>query len=52
MKIKRKVVCVWGKFDKDSDFVLEPTCSEDCDCELCKDGFYIEGEVKMKGGKK
>jgi len=44
MKIKRKVVCVFGTFDKDSDFVVEPVCSEGCDCEVCKDSFWIEGE--------
>ena len=51
MKIKRKVVCVWGKFDKDSDFVLEPICDsnvhgKDEVCEVCKDAFFIEGEVQ------
>ena len=45
MKIKRRVVCVFGKFGKDTDFVLEPVCSEDCNCELCKNSFEIE-EVK------
>lgn len=40
--IKRKVVCVFGKFDNESDFVLEPPCTEDCDCEICKDPFWIE----------
>lgn len=43
--IRRKVVCVWGEFTKDSkDFVLEPPCSDDCKCEVCIDSFFIEGE--------
>jgi hypothetical protein len=41
-KIKRKVVCVFGKFDKDSDFVLEPACKDEC--KLCKNAFWIEGD--------
>ena len=47
--VKRKVICVWGKFDNKSDFVLEPVCSEECDCEVCKDAFWIENckEVKI-----
>jgi len=45
MKIRRKVVCVWGNFTKKSiDFVLELACDEDCKCEVCKDAFWIEGE--------
>jgi len=39
---KIKVVCVYGKFKEGKDFVLEPPCSEDCNCEVCKDAFYIE----------
>ena len=44
---KRKVVCVFGKFDNKSDFVLEPICkptehSKDETCEICKDAFWIE----------
>ena len=46
-KIKRKVVCVFGKFDDKSDFVIEPVCSDDCNCESCKDAFLIE-EVEEK----
>ena len=46
-KIKRKVVCVFGKFDDKSDFVIEPVCSDDCNCESCKDAFWIE-EVEEK----
>ena len=46
MKIKRKVVCVFGEFGKDTDFVIEPACDDKCKCEICKDAFYIEGEVK------
>lgn len=41
-KIKRKVVCVIGEYGESSDFVLEPVCSLDCHCEICKDGFWIE----------
>lgn len=36
--IKRKVVCVYGRYDEESDFVLEPAT------ELDKDYFIIEGE--------
>lgn len=43
-KIRRKVVCVFGKFDETSDFVVEPACSIKCKCEVCKDSFWIEGE--------
>ena len=49
---KRKVVCVWGKLDSKSDFVLEPVCEptehpKEETCELCKDAFYIQ-DVKEK----
>lgn len=44
---RRKVVCVFGKFDDKSDFVLEPVC-EDKNCEYCKDAFWIE---KVEGEK-
>lgn len=40
-KIRRKVVCVWGRFDNGSDFVLEPLEPDEMDA---KDGFWIEGE--------
>ena len=40
--IKRKVVCVFGKWGKKTDFVIEPVCSEDCNCEICKNAFWIE----------
>lgn len=39
-KIKRKVVCVYGKYDHKSDFVLEPATKSD------KDYFYIENTKK------
>ncbi|MFA5746431.1 MAG: hypothetical protein WC932_06290 [archaeon] len=42
MKVKRKVVCVYGRFDNTSDFVLEPACCEEDE----KDAFWIEGEIK------
>jgi len=46
MKIKRKVVCVYGNFDDKSDFVLEPYL------ENCYDDsvgvFEIEGEEQEK----
>ena len=45
---KRKVVCVWGKFDGKSDFVLEPTCDCKNKCELCKDAFWIEDVKEQK----
>ena len=38
---KIKVVCVYGKFGENSDFVLEPICG-DKNCECCKDAFWIE----------
>ena len=41
-KMKRKVVCVFGKFDDKSDFVIEPVCDDDCNCKSCKDAFWIE----------
>jgi hypothetical protein len=41
---KRKVTCVFGKFDETSDFVLEPCCENE-NCKECKDAFWIE-EVK------
>lgn len=41
--VRRKVVCIFGKFDDSSDFVLEPVCENNCDCDLCKEGFWIEG---------
>jgi len=44
--MKRKVVCVFGKFDE-KDFVLVSTCSKNCVCITCKDGFWIE-KVKEK----
>jgi len=40
--VKRKVVCVFGKFDDESDFVLEPVCSDSSNCDICKKAFYIE----------
>jgi transposase-like protein len=42
MKIKRKVVCVYGRFDNTSDFILEPACCEEDE----HIAFWIEGEVK------
>jgi hypothetical protein len=45
IKIRRKVTCVFGKFDNKSDFVLEPVCKNECNCEVCKDSFWIEGEI-------
>lgn len=40
--IKRKVVCVYGKFDEDSDFVIEPACGDNA-CEECdKESFWIQ----------
>lgn len=40
MKIRRKVVCVFGKFDDKSDFVIEPLLEGEDD----EDAFWIEGE--------
>jgi len=50
MKIRRKVVIVFGKWGKKTDFVLEPVC-KDCEkdgneCDVCKNYVYIEGEKK------
>ena len=42
-----RVVCVSGKFDNKSYFVLEPTCSETCMCGICKNGFWIEQSNKV-----
>lgn len=39
---RRKVAIVWGKFDKESDFVLEPACYDYCECEMCKNSIWIE----------
>jgi len=47
-KIRRKVVCVYGKFDDKSDFVLEPVCKDDDNCKVCKNSFWI---VKEEAGK-
>ena len=57
MGIKRKVVCVFGKFGKETDFVLEPACPKDslgneCKCELCEEAFWIEEVEKPKGYEK
>jgi len=41
-KVKRRVAVVFGKFGKDTDFVLEPTCNEECQCEVCKDSIWIQ----------
>ena len=43
-KIRRKVVCVYGKFDKESDFVLEPYI-DGCPCDDCDKAFYIEAYI-------
>ena len=40
--MKRKVICIWGKFDNKSDFVLEPACKDECNCGECEDAFWIE----------
>lgn len=45
--VKRRVVCIFGNYGLKSDFVIEPTCSDDCMCEVCKDGFWIE-EIENK----
>ena len=42
MKIKRKVVCVFGKFDEESDFVLEPVIEE-----LYKKGYYKKEKMEV-----
>jgi hypothetical protein len=48
-KIRRRVVCVFGGFDEDSeDFVLEPACSDTCKCQQCRKAFWIEGESQAK----
>jgi len=44
--IRRKVICVYGKFDNESDFVLEPATEGD------KDWFYIYGKEEKEGNKK
>ncbi len=50
MVIKRRVVIVFGKWGKITDFVLEPTCTLKCVCEVCKDAIWIE-ECLHIGGK-
>jgi hypothetical protein len=40
--VRRKVVCVYGKFDNESDFVLEPAAPSD------KDWFYIYGKEEKE----
>ncbi len=42
MKIKRKVVCVFGEFNETSDFVLEPAFEGD------EDAFWIYKEEEEK----
>ena len=49
---KRKVVCVWGKFDDKSDFVLEPACCDCSKCEICKNAFWIEDVEESKSNLK
>jgi len=44
--VKRKVVCVFGKFDDKSDFVLEPSCPDSCKYDICKDAFWIEEVIE------
>jgi len=39
---KRRVVCVFGKFDDKDDFVLETACLKEDNCDCCKDAFWIE----------
>ena len=39
--MKKRVVCISGDWNS-NDFVLEPACDEDCNCEYCKDAFWIE----------
>jgi len=45
--VKRKVTCVFGKFDDKSDFILEPACPDELNCECCKNAFWIE---EIRGG--
>ena len=40
--MKVKVVCVFGEFKEGKDFVLEKACPDKCDCEICKNAFWIE----------
>lgn len=46
-QIIRRVVCIFGKFGNDTDFVIEPACSDTCKCEICKDAFWIEETKKV-----
>ena len=46
--VKRKVVCVFGKFDDKSDFVLEPSCPNECKCDICKCAFWIESSFNTR----
>lgn len=45
---KRKVVAVWGTFEDKGDFVLEPVCSDTCECKECKNAFWIENVEESK----
>lgn len=45
--IKRKVVCVFGKWGKNTDFVIEPA-HYDNKCSLCKDESFWIQEIKVK----
>lgn len=48
--IKRKVAIPFGKWDKTSDFVLEPVCKscelDGDECEDCKDHIFIQEVVR------
>ena len=46
--VRRKVTCVFGVFDDKQDFVLEPCCSDTCECDICKDAFWIEGSQTIQ----
>ena len=45
---KRKVICIMGEFKDKSDFIIEPVCSDECNCEYCKDAFWIEDSQQIK----
>jgi len=56
MKIRRKVICVYGKWGKETDFVLEPVYDYEDEKDLKKNKigkiFWIEEVEEMNRGAK
>lgn len=49
--IKRRVCIVFGKWGKTTDFVLEPTCTLKCMCDICKNAIWIQ-KIAVPTGRK